>query len=58
LPESLTIEAVVVFPILIEVAPIGEAGSREKHQPRTITAEELGAAMKGQGLEEKDSDEE
>lgn len=56
-PERVTVEGMVVFPVLIDIAPTEEAGSRERHQPRAFTEEELGAAYGGNGVEEGDPDE-
>jgi hypothetical protein len=40
-PEELRAEGLVVFPILIDIAPTAESGSRQKEKPISFTATDL-----------------
>jgi hypothetical protein len=57
LPESVHGEGWTVFPVLIDIAPLSESGSRQAYQPRVISEEEFGSAMRGEGINEGDPDE-
>jgi hypothetical protein len=57
LPDSIAGDGVTIFPILIDIAPSALSGSRERYAPRVISAEELGAARTGVGVDEGDPDE-
>jgi hypothetical protein len=41
LPEAVPCGGWVMLPVLIDIAPMSEVGRREKHQPISITVEEL-----------------
>jgi hypothetical protein len=41
LPQELRAEGLVVFPVLIDIAPLSQTGSRQKEKPQEIPAAEL-----------------
>ena len=53
MPEELVYEGVRIWPILVDIAPPTETGSRQKHSPAVLTSEELlPPARQGEGQDE------